>query len=353
MLFSKTGEYVLKHSGGGKTRITVKDETAPTISVDYSGFNPALNQSHALPKITVIDGYDGAITDYSVKVDGQESSTVVFTEYGKKTMTVAATDASGNMAEKTFPIECLPDGEITVTAGQTINLGRDFFYGLDDSKTYGFTFTIEKAELIGTGRTEIKFQSRFTVESGYYYEVYGKATSADGGETVRNYKLYCEDGVNMLAFSSKGNGKYTSDEKDFYFVYETYKNEKGVTILPAPAYAKADAQDGNGKLNVKIGVSSPRETECSWSFALKGVKASGTLYFDLSVEKDVPAGTSYVDSWMFEIIKDEQVRYFSGARRYGVKVAANENDVVCRFGVNGAKLTDNTVYLDNILFVPD
>ena len=344
VLFTKIGQYVLIHQDGSKTEITVKDKAAPQISVDYLTFDPVPNQSHDLPKITVMDGYDGEITDYSVKIDGQETASVTFTEYGRKTMTVTATDASGNKAEKSFPIECLPESEIMVTAGQTVTLGKEFFYGLNDSKSYGYSFTIIKVN--GTDRTEIKYQNQFTAESGHYYEVYGKAMSADGTETVNNYKLYREEGVKMLTFSGKGNGKYSATERDFYLVYEVFTNENGQQLVTSPAYSRVCSTDGT--VNGKLAISSADASVWAWRFALKGENRSGYLYFDVSFEKDE-------EEWLFEVVKDTEILHYGDAGRYKVRIDADDgkSDISYRFGANGPKLTENTVYLDNILFVPD
>lgn len=340
ILFDKTGVYTLTHSDDSKTKIEVKDGVPPDIRVNTAGFKPLLNETHALPEITVVDGYDGIIGDYTVKVDGQTTTDIKFTEYGEKTLTVTASDGSGNKSEKSFTLECIPETDVAVRAGTTVKLGADFFYGLDETENYNYpSFTVKKVK--GTETTVLSHIDSFTVESGCYYETEGVITPMSGGDPVKNYKLYYEENLSVITFDSLGNGNYSDTERDFYLAYEVFESN-GRQLVTLPAYSRVSADGVNGRL----AVSSADENIWSWRFALKGESRKGTLYFDVSFEKPE-------SEWLLEIVKDTEILYYEHAGRYCVKTEESGGDISYRFGVNGPKLIDNAVYLDNIIFVPD
>ena len=342
ILFEETGKYILTHADDSKTEIEVADKIAPQIFVELKDFKPELNKACELPKITVIDGYDGKINEYTLTVDGQTAREVTFTEYGVKTLKITAVDRSGNKAEKTIDLECVPEVNVAVTAGTEITLGKDFFYGLDDT-TYNFNFTVK--EINGLTVAETLYANGFTVKSGCCYEVSGAARNTLG-ETVRQYKLFYDKNVKVMTFDYIGNGNFLQNETDFYLQYSVFEkvvNGNKTEFATSPAYSRViDGQnDGNGRLTI----SSASGNIWAWRFALKGERRVGTLYFDLAFERDD-------GEWLFEIIPNEQI-FYNDAGRYCVRMEASQSDISYRFGVNGPKLTDNAVILDNILFVPD
>ena len=350
ILFEETGKYILTHFDDSKTEIEVTDKIAPQIFVELKDFKPELNKACELPKITVTDGYDGIIENYEVKIEGKSADSVTFTEYGGKKMTVTATDKSGNKASKVVTLECVPPTDVAVPVGTTIILDGSFFYGLDET-AYNYGFTVTK--ICGTERKIVPLTRSFAVEKGCCYEVKGVATDGFGDKT-ETYRLYYDEDISVMTFNSLGNGLFLQDERDFclqYSGFETIVRGNKVYITTKPAYARVEVVDGgNGRLAISS-LSEIANDTWAWQFALKGEHRAGNIYFDLSFEKEPEDGNSG-DLWLFEIIKDQQI-FYSDAGRYCVHVEANQNDISYRFGVNGPKLTDNAVYLDNLMFVPD
>lgn len=342
ILFEETGKYILTHADDSRTEIEVTDKVAPQIFVELTDFKPELNIACALPKITVMDGYDGRIENYEVQIDGKTADGITFTGYGSKKMTVTATDKSGNKASKVVTLECVPPTDVAVPVGTTVNLGGSFFYGLDET-AYKYSFTVTKID--GTERKVFPLIKSFTVEKDCCYEVKGVATDGFGDKT-ETYRLYYDEDISVMTFNYLGNGLFLQDETDFYLQYSVFKkvvNGNNTEFVTSPAYSRiVDGQnDGNGRL----AISSASENIWAWRFALKGEHRAGTLYFDLAFERDD-------EEWLFEIIPNEQI-FYNDAGRYCVRMEVSQSDISYRFGVNGPKLTDNTVYLDNILFVPD
>lgn len=348
--FNETGSYIFTHADGTRTEITVKDQTPPQISVDTSAFFPQPNIACALPKITVTDGYDGIIENYEVKIEGKTAESVTFTDYGSKKMTVTATDKSGNKASKVVMLECVPPTDVAVPVGTSIVLDESFFYRLEGTG-YNYRFTVTK--IYGTDKKVMPLTKSFTVEKDCCYEVKGVATDGFGDKTEM-YKLYYDENISVITFNPLGNGVFLQDESDFclqYSGFETVVKGNKVYLTTKPAYARVEVADGgNGRLALNS-LSEIAKDTWAWQFALKGEHRAGNIYFDLLFAKK-PEGENPNDLWLFEIIKNQQI-FYSDAGRYCVHVEADRNDVSYRFGVNGPKLTDNAVILDNILFVPD
>ena len=351
IMFTKTGVYTLAHADGSTTAIEVKDATAPIVSVDFSGFNPVPNVASALPKITVTDGYDGVISEFTASVDGIAATSVTFSDYGIKILKVFAEDKSGNKVEKAYTLECLPESDAAMSVGTVVTLDSDFFVGVGDLEEYNYNFTLIETLTQQSGDFIVNKTLHaigFEIRQGGYYEVTGVATNARG-EKVRQYKLYYDkdfykDDYSLLTFDYVSNGNYEDTDRDVYLIYEVFQLN-GRQFVTAPANARTEMDiNGNGKL----AISSVDENIWSWRFALYGEKRSGTLYFDVSFEHAE-------DEWLFEIVKDTVILRDKDAGRYSVHIDANEDqsDISYRFGVNGPKLTVNKVYLDNFLFVPD
>ena len=344
--FTKIGKYQLVHADGKITEIRVKDTVAPEIYMDASGFFPQTGKSTPIPVITVVDGYDGEIADYTVKVDGVSASSVTFEDYGVKTLTVTATDKSGNLAVKDFPLECLPLRDVKVQVGEKIVLGKDFFYGLDEDESYQYSFTVVKVKGL-TVKTLVAV-TEFTVENGCYYEVTGEAVTRTG-DRVKGYKLFYESGLSLLTFNPVGNGNYSSSELDLYTVYQVFEDDRGRQFSTLPAVSRTiTRENGNGVLSL----SSADGNIWAWRLALKGVTGGGKMYFDVRFEKEEFDADGNPE-WIIEIVKDTKILKYEHAGRYCVEMEEGQGDVSYRFGVNGPKLTANAVYLDNIIFVPN
>ena len=98
-------------SAGGKAVTEIKDTEAPAIGADLTT-RGVKGYFYALPEISVIDDFDGRITDYTVSVADPEGNAVGLTDggftpeaAGNYTLSVSATDAAGNTGTKTVPIE--------------------------------------------------------------------------------------------------------------------------------------------------------------------------------------------------------------------------------------------------------
>lgn len=254
--------------------------------------------------------------------------TVVIGFYGVEANDVMYIDNLGfvkNQSSESFSTD------IKKAVGEKVTLDKTLFTGLDENKTYSYSFTVKETK--GLTTKTVAFANQVQVEKDTYYEVFGTARS--GTETIKTYKIIYPNEMQIFTFNNLGNGVYTSDNSNFGMLDSTVKTEM------------VSDQTGNGK----IAFSTLRSVDYEvwgWTSMLKVGKKGGKMYFDLSFKADC-------EEWLIELVKNETILFNKDAGRYSIDIPDEEigKNIVYKFGVNGNMLKSNAICFDNVVFVPN
>ena len=132
IIFTQLGEYTLTHVDGEVTKITVKDVTAPSITFDFSGYQPKAEQQTKLP-LSVVDNYDGEKASVIIYNSGIETENLFKPTKNGAKLKVIAKDKSGNSSQAF--VNLLP-------AGTKFTAEKTLFDNLDEQKNYSISYKV-------------------------------------------------------------------------------------------------------------------------------------------------------------------------------------------------------------------